>query len=110
MPISIDAAPRAIPMHARTTSSDLSDNAGNLTTGSPLLFLDRFNSALYQTTNNKTKMDDRITQYIPNGTWGLVSLSENHELTKGRPITLGPSKEDPSHSDRIRRGMSPYFF
>jgi hypothetical protein len=52
-------------------------------------------------------MDDRITQYIPNGTWGLVSPWQRSKLTEGGPLTLGSSKEDPSHSDRIRRGMSP---
>ena len=52
-------------------------------------------------------MDDRITQYIPNGTWGLVSLSNKAKLTKGRPITLGSSQENTSHFDRIRRGKLP---
>ena len=48
-------------------------------------------------------MDDRITQYIPNGTWGLVSLFDNHELTRGCPTTLRSSQKDSSHFDRIRR-------
>ena len=35
------------------------------------------------------------------------SLSTQAKLTEGGPITLGSSKEDPSHSDRIRRGKLP---